>query len=158
MPFIQQYSLSWPIFSLLLLSACADYPAAHTAQTLDYLEFHTPEGWVLHIDGDGGGQLRCRAHPKRTIIYRPATFQLRQLPQHFTQCAEGHKLSSSTCLRAVHFQQYGNQISVCQCPNSSWVAGYFRRAIREIERSPADQRDRRIIRRHWLHEPPLALE
>ncbi|MEL6276248.1 MAG: hypothetical protein AAFU03_14195 [Bacteroidota bacterium] len=158
MPFTQRLPLTRLIFLVLLPSACADYPAQHAAHSLDYLEFHAPGGWVLHIDGDGGGQLRCRAHPQRTVIYQPATFQLRQLPQHFIQCAEGAQLSSSACLKAIHFRQYNNQTSICQCPNSSWAASYFRRAIREIKRSPADQRDGRIIRRHWLQEPPFALE
>jgi hypothetical protein len=152
-----------PFYFLLALSlasafTCADYPLPPSAHSLDYLEFHHPKGWILRIDGDGSGRLRCSEYPGRMVRYLTATFELNQLPRHFQQCSSNSQISSSACLRAVYYEASSNKTSVCNCPDQEWVNAYFTHAFSEIPHSPGEVRDRRLIKRHWLNQPPVASE
>ena len=150
----------YPFYFLLALSlasatSCADYPLPPSAHSLDYLEFHHPEGWLLRIDGDGSGRLRCSEYPGRTVRYLTATFELDPLPSHFRQCGKTSQISSSACLRAVYYEAQNNTTVVCNCPDQEWVDAYFAHAFRELPHSPGEVRDRRLIKRHWINQPPV---
>lgn len=143
--------------SLLGLAACADFPAPAPLHSLDYLEFQAPNGWTLRIDSDGSGRLKCREYPGRVVHYLPATFPLKQLPQQFRDCSSQFQVASPACLRAVYYQERGNKTAICYCPEDLWVQAYFATAYAEIDQSSGAQRDRRLIKRFWLIEPPLPM-
>ncbi|PHI18416.1 hypothetical protein CEQ90_18105 [Lewinellaceae bacterium SD302] len=124
---------------------------------MDYLEFHDPSGWVLHIDGDGGGRLIRRQLPGRRVIYLPATFRWQQSARRISRCHETISITSPSCSRAVYFVQANNETRVCQCPEGFWVKQYFEKAFEEMRRSPGERRDRRMLKRAWLREPPMAV-
>jgi hypothetical protein len=141
---------------LLIGSACADYPAPPQAHSLDYLEIHDPGGWTLRIDGDEGGRLRWRNLPGRWAVYLPATFRLRQAARRIADCHQPISFTSSSCLRAVYYRQNSNETQVCHCPDPDWVKGFFDLAFTELRRSAGSKKDRRLLYRAWLSNPPRA--
>lgn len=148
------YLRQWiPLLYLLLGGGCAEYHSS--ANSLDYLEFHDPGGWSLRIDGDGSGRLKCRAYPKRTVHYTPATFIIYPISKKFLECGKAQQFSSPACLRAVYFHAGTNTTSVCNCPEENWAEAYFEQAFRSLRHNPGDTRALRLIKRHWLHDPPM---
>lgn len=146
------------LFSALLFSiaSCADYPVSSRFHSLDYLELHDPSGWVLRIDGDGGGRLDCRRWPGRRVIYLPATFLLEEVGKQVKKCQETISITSPDCVRAVYFKQTMNETCVCYCPDNSWAMAFFDQAFEEIRNSPAERKDCRILKKAWLIAPPIA--
>lgn len=151
-------NIAYLLTGLLLLSAsrCADYPVDSISHNLDYLELHDPSGWVLHIDGDGGGRLVCRHMPGRRVVYLPETFHWHQSAHKVAHCHETVSITSPQCSRAIYFHQASNESHVCYCPEEKWMKGYFDVAFEEIRRSPAARKDRRLLQKAWLLTPPMA--
>lgn len=151
-------SLRYAALALLLFleSACTDFPAPHRGHSLDYLEIYDPAGWILRIDGDGGGRLRWRKLPRRWAIYLPETFRLRKAARRVADCQKEVKIISPSCTRVVYYHQNNNETHVCNCPDGKWIKGYFDLAFAELRNSSGTKKDQRLLHRAWLSDPPNA--
>lgn len=143
------------VFSQFFIS-CADYPVPAMAHSLDYLEFHDPSGWILRIDGDGGGRLACRSMPGRKVVFLPATFHLGQTERRVQKCHTGISITSPSCLRAIYFSQSSNDTYICYCPDANWAKSYFEHAFAELRHSPGQRKDRRMLQKAWIMSPPIC--